>query len=108
MFAIPANTIQGPIQVGDLWYAVQVTSITEGVATPFEQVREQIREQIAASEAQRMFDGTDESFYDMAGGISLEEISIQIGAPVIELAPVDATGAERKMAFGRAFSTRTC
>ena len=92
VFAIPANAIQGPVQVGDLWYAVQAMSITAGVATPLEQVREQIREQIAKTEARRMFDGTYESFYDMAGGISLEEISIQIGAPVIELAPVDASG----------------
>jgi peptidyl-prolyl cis-trans isomerase D len=92
IFAVPANAIQGPVQVGANWYAVQVTSITEGVATPFEQVREQIRDDIAKSEARRLFDGTYESFYDMAGGISLEEISTQIGAPVIQLAPVDATG----------------
>jgi peptidyl-prolyl cis-trans isomerase D len=92
IFAVPANAIQGPVQVGDAWYAVQVTSITPGVATPFEQVREQIRDQIARTEAQRMFDGTYESFYDMAGGITLEEMSIQIGAPVIELAPIDASG----------------
>jgi peptidyl-prolyl cis-trans isomerase D len=92
VFAVPANIIQGPVQVGDAWYAVQVTSITEGVATPFEQVREQLREEIAKSEARRLFDGTYESFYDMAGGISLEEIGLQIGAPVIQLAPVDASG----------------
>ncbi|HEX5007251.1 MAG TPA: peptidyl-prolyl cis-trans isomerase, partial [Hyphomonadaceae bacterium] len=92
LFAIPANTIQGPVQVGDKWFAVQVTSIAEGVATPFEQVREQIRDDIAKTEARRLFDGTYESFYDMAGGISLEEISVQIGAPVIQLAPVDASG----------------
>lgn len=92
LFAVPANAIQGPVQVGDKWYAVQVTSIAEGVATPLEQVREQIRDQIAKNEARRMFDGTYESFYDMAGGISLEEMSVQIGAPVIELAPIDASG----------------
>lgn len=92
IFAVPANTIQGPVQVAGTWYAIQVMSITEGVATPFEQVREQIRDRLAQAEARRMFDGTYESFYDMAGGISLEEMSIQIGAPVIELAPVDASG----------------
>ncbi len=92
VFGIPANTIQGPLPVGDAWYVVQVMSITEGVATPFEQVRDQIRDDIARSEARRLFDGTYDSFYDMAGGISLEEMSIQIGAPVIELAPIDATG----------------
>jgi peptidyl-prolyl cis-trans isomerase D len=92
VFAVPASTIQGPLPVGDKWYAIQVTSITEGVATPFEQVRDQIRDDIAKAEAARLFDGTYESFYDMAGGISLEEMSIQIGAPVIELAPIDATG----------------
>ena len=92
VFSVPADAIQGPVQVGDAWYAVQISSITEGVATPFEQVRDQIRDQIARTEAQRMFDGTYDSFYDMAGGISLEEISVQIGAPVIELAPIDATG----------------
>lgn len=92
VFAIPPNAIQGPLQVGETWYAVQVTSIEQGVATPLEQVREQIREEIAKTEARRMYDGTYKSFYDMAGGISLEEISQQIGAPVIELAPIDQNG----------------
>ena len=92
VFAIPPNAIQGPLQVGETWYVVQVTSIEQGVATPLEQVREQIREEIAKTEARRMYDGTYESFYDMAGGISLEEISQQIGAPVIELAPIDQNG----------------
>ena len=92
IFAIPANAIQGPVQVGEAWYAVQVTSVAEGVATPFEQVREQLRDEVAKTEARRMYDGTYESFYDMAGGITLEEMSVQIGAPVIELAPIDASG----------------
>jgi peptidyl-prolyl cis-trans isomerase D len=92
VFAVPVNAIQGPVQVGEAWHAVQVTSITEGVATPLEQVKEQIRDEIAKAEARRMYDGTYESFYDMAGGIPLEEISQQIGAPVIELAPIDQTG----------------
>ncbi len=92
IFDLPANQIAGPAQVGEAWYVVQVTGITPGVPTPLEQVSNQIRQDIAETEARRMFDATYESFYDMAGGISLEEIGKEIGAPVIELAPVDANG----------------
>lgn len=92
VFAIPANQIQGPVQVGEAWHAVQVTGVTEGVPTPLEQVSDQIRQSIAETEARRMFDATYESFYDLAGGVSLEEIGKEIGAPVIELAPVNANG----------------
>jgi peptidyl-prolyl cis-trans isomerase D len=92
IFSLPANQIAGPAQVGDAWYVVQVTGITEGVPTPLEQVSDQIRQSIAETEARRMFDATYESFYDMAGGVSLEEMGKEIGAPVIELAPVNANG----------------
>jgi peptidyl-prolyl cis-trans isomerase D len=36
-----------------------------------------------------MFEDSEESFYDMAGGISLEEIAKNIGAPVIQLDAID-------------------
>jgi peptidyl-prolyl cis-trans isomerase D len=92
IFSLPANQIAGPAQVGEAWFAVQVTGITEGVPTPLEQVSDQIRQSIAETEARRMFDATYESFYDMAGGVSLEEMGKEIGAPVIELAAVNANG----------------
>src|SRR5690606_31695110 len=83
VFAVPANQIQGPVQVGETWYAIQVTGVTEGVPTPLDEVSDQIRQYIADTEARRMYDASYESFYDMAGGISLEEIGKEIGAPVI-------------------------
>jgi peptidyl-prolyl cis-trans isomerase D len=92
VFAIPAGSLQGPVKLQETYYAVEVTSVTPGVATPFEQVADQVRADLAAVEAQRMFENSEESFYDMAGGISLEEISKNMGAPVIQLDAIDSSG----------------
>jgi hypothetical protein len=75
-----------------------VTSIVEGASKPLSEVSEQIKSDLQLTEAKRMFDGSYDTFYDMAGGIPLEEISTEIGAPVIQLMPVDAGGMTAKRA----------
>lgn len=99
VFSFPANQLLGPFQVGEAnWYAVQVMSITPGPAKPLAEVAEQVKSDLQIAEAKRMFDGSYDTFYDMAGGIPLEEISAEIGAPVIQLMPVDAGGMTVKRA----------
>jgi peptidyl-prolyl cis-trans isomerase D len=90
VFSFPPNQLVGPFQIGEVWYAVQVNSITPGASKPLSEVSEQVKSELQLVEAKRMFDGSYDTFYDMAGGISLEEISVEIGAPVIQLMPVDA------------------
>lgn len=93
VFAIPVGEAFGPVQVGEAWYAVQVKTVTPGVATPLEQVSEQIRLDLAEREAQRLYNESRDTFEGLVGqGSPLEEISVEIGAPVISLAPVDGRG----------------
>jgi len=89
IFGVPQGQLMGPVQVEKSWYVVQVNKIVPGVPTPLEQVSDQIRSSLAQSDASRLYNASSESFYDMAGGISLEEIGAQIGAPTMELPPVD-------------------
>jgi len=97
IFSSPVATLQGPLPLNNAFYAVQVNKVTPGVAKPFEEVAETVRSQLAEGEAQRLFNGSEEAFYDMAGGgASLEEISKDIGAPVIQFDAVNASGQTRK------------
>ncbi|MDP3736865.1 MAG: SurA N-terminal domain-containing protein [Hyphomonadaceae bacterium] len=99
VFSFPANQLLGPFQVGEAaWYAVQVMSITPGPAKPLPEVSEQVKSDLQVVEAKRMFDASYDTFYDMAGGVSLEEIGAEIGAPVIQLMPTDAGGMTVKRA----------
>jgi peptidyl-prolyl cis-trans isomerase D len=96
VFSIPQSQIMGPVQVEEAWYAVIVNKITPGIPTPLEQVADGVRRGLQENEAKRMFNGSEETFYDMAGGVSLEEIGTQIGAPTILLPPVDSSGRNAK------------
>lgn len=94
VFAVPANEAFGPLQVGDNWNGFIVTTITPGVATPLEQVSGQLRSELAQGEAKRLFDNSAETFSDLVGGgATLEDISVEIGAPVIMLDGVTRSGA---------------
>jgi len=96
VFSIPLGQVTGPVQVEEAWYAVIVNKVTPGIPTPLEQVADGIRRGLQENEAKRMFNGSEETFYDMAGGVSLEEIGAQIGAPTILLPPVDSSGRNAK------------
>lgn len=89
IFSAPVGVLQGPFQLNNVFYAAEVKSVTPGIATPFEQVADAVRGELAQTEAQRLFNSSEETFYDMAGGVSLEDIGKSIGAPVIQIDAID-------------------
>lgn len=92
-FSWPINEVVGPIDNEGSFLGFQVKTITPGVATAFEQVSAQIRNELAQKEARRLFDASSETFHDLVGGgVSLEEISKEVGAPVIRIEAVDQRG----------------
>jgi peptidyl-prolyl cis-trans isomerase D len=99
VFGVPANMVNqilGPVKVGEAYYAVQVKSITPGPPRPLAEVAPGLSEGLRNAAATKMFNDSEESFYDMAGGTSLEDIGKNIGAPIIQLAAVDASGRTRE------------
>ena len=95
VFSLPVGLLQGPVNLNDVFYAVEVKSVAPGTPTPFEQVADQVRNDLARIEAQRLFENSEETFYDMAGGISLEDMGKNLGAPVIQIDAVDNSGATK-------------
>jgi peptidyl-prolyl cis-trans isomerase D len=77
---------------GQPYFTMMVKSVTPGTPTPFEQVVEQVRRDLAMPEASRLFEESAEPFRDAAGGQSLEAIGEQFGVPVYSLAAIDAQG----------------
>jgi peptidyl-prolyl cis-trans isomerase D len=92
VFSLPRGQIAGPMEIAATWRAVLVTDIVPGTPTPLEQVADGVRRGLQENEARRLFNASEETFYDMAGGVSLEEIGAQMGAPTIMLPPLDSHG----------------
>jgi peptidyl-prolyl cis-trans isomerase D len=92
VFKLPANQIAGPAKVGQAFMAVQVKTIIPGTPRPFTEVSEEILTSLKQAEATRLFNQSEEAFYDMAGGTPLEDVSKNIGAPLITFAPIDSQG----------------
>jgi peptidyl-prolyl cis-trans isomerase D len=95
VFSLPVNQIHSnPFKIDDNspWATVLVTSITPGVAEPFEKVADKVRHDLAMPEAQRAYEDESEKFRDAAGGQPLEDIGKQFGFPVVMLGPVDQQG----------------
>jgi len=99
VFALPEGEIWGPVDVDGQWYGVRVDSIAAGEARPLAEVAETLRTEMARREAQKLFDDSAEPFYDMvAGGLPIEEIASEIGAPAIRLIAVDQGGGPERRA----------
>lgn len=90
----PGKVHNTPVRMkeGEPWRAVMVQTITPGVATPFEQVADKVRRDVAWNDAVGLFEASAEPFRDAAGGQPLEDIGKQFGIPVISLAAIDAQG----------------
>lgn len=92
-FGLPQGEIFGPIMLEGKSVGVQVKSVTPGEAQPFEIVAEQVRSDMQVREAKRLYDGREETFFDLVdAGSSLETLAKELGAPVISLAPVSLNG----------------
>jgi peptidyl-prolyl cis-trans isomerase D len=93
VFSLPAAGSFGPLEIEGVFYGVRVDGITPGVPTPLADVQDRIRSELAARAGERLYDQSDEVFYEMVqDGASLEDIAAQIGAPVISYSGIDLSG----------------
>jgi peptidyl-prolyl cis-trans isomerase D len=97
LFQLTANRLHNvPVQVvpgeGQPFQTVLVKAVTPGTPTPFEQVADKVRADMAKPEAARLYEESADPFRDAAGGQPLEDIGKQFGIPVYNLAAIDAQG----------------
>lgn len=88
-----AGSIHGPQPEGNSFMVVRLESITPGDATPLDDVRETIQDELARAQAANLFYDIVPQFDDLLGtGADLETIATQLGVPVLSFAPVDQSG----------------
>lgn len=95
VFARGAQTgsIHGPQPVGGGYVVIRLEDIIEGAATPIEDVREQIEDELSREIAIGLFFEALPQFDDLLGtGADLEGIAEGLGTPVMSFAPVDTNG----------------
>lgn len=95
LFELPAGRVHNiPIQLaeGEPFFTVMVKSVTPGTPTPFEQIADQVRSDLAEPQATRLYEESADPFRDAAGGQPLEDIGKQFGIPVYNFAGIDVQG----------------
>lgn len=87
------GSIHGPQPVDGQFVVIRLEGITPGAATPLENVREELRDELARELAVGLFYDALPQFDDLLGtGANLESIAEGLGAPVLSFAPVDTNG----------------
>tara|TARA_R110002110_G_scaffold260260_1_gene475820 strand:- start:1582 stop:3333 length:1752 start_codon:yes stop_codon:yes gene_type:complete len=75
-FALEANVISAPVESDLGWHLVRVQNIQPGRTTPFAEIREALRTELALEEARDgIFDVLNDVEDGLAGGASLEEVT---------------------------------
>jgi len=111
-----SGALFGPKDMGDgRWLVARLVSVQPGAVYPFETVSEQIRNDLARERAtQLLYETLDQLDRSVNAGYDLNQISSEIGVPVISFEAVDKNGytkdglpmiglIEAKDAFNQAF-----
>jgi peptidyl-prolyl cis-trans isomerase D len=95
-FALPADGVSDPIKSAFGLHVVHIKSITPGSTKTFDEVKDQLRQELALSQAGdemvSVINQLDDSF---AGGASIEEAAKQLQLTVQKYDAVDSSGKDR-------------
>jgi peptidyl-prolyl cis-trans isomerase D len=95
-FALPADGVSDPIKSAFGLHVVHVKAITPGSTKTFDEVKDQLRQELALSQAGdemvSVINQLDDSF---AGGASIEEAAKQLQLTVHKYDAVDSSGKDR-------------
>jgi peptidyl-prolyl cis-trans isomerase D len=92
-FALPEGGVSGVVdgQFGPV--IVRVTKIEPAVVTPFDQVKESLKKEIATERAASSIQNLHDAIEDMrAGGATLDEVSAKYDLKLVKVAAVDSNG----------------
>ena len=85
--------VYGPQPSGDQWTIVRLESVILGDATPLENVRESIFNELSREQAMGFYYDALPRFDDLIGtGAALEDIATDLGVPVLSFDAVDLQG----------------
>lgn len=92
VFATSTGQVTAPVQ-GVTWSVARVTEIVAGAAPTLDELRPQLRAELAQEEAQTLMNEAVEKFDDIrAGGAALEDAAAQAGLSVAKIPLLDARG----------------
>lgn len=94
VFNAPKDGHLGVIELTDgIWTGVVINEIYPGTPTPFETVSDQIFQELAVQEAEKLFESKQEEFFDLVGGgFELEEAADALGVPLMKFDAIDNQG----------------
>jgi peptidyl-prolyl cis-trans isomerase D len=91
-FTLAKGAISGVVQSPLGWHVLTVTDIEPATTSTFEQVRDELRRELAREQAlDRIFKVGDKLEDTLAGGATLEEAARALGLPLVTVEGVDAT-----------------
>lgn len=96
-FALAPNSTSGVIESDFGSFIVKVDEVEAGSVKPFDEVKAEIKQQMAVDEATRKMIQTYDEVEDMrAGGETLQEIATKLGTPYVTVAATDSSGNDDK------------
>ena len=92
-FAGSEGSVAGPVESPFGWHLVRVTSIEAGYEPSFDDVRDQLRDELALREAvDSMISIANQLDDELAGGAGLEEVAGSLDLTVTTIPAIDAQG----------------
>jgi len=92
-FELEVGDISAPVQGPFGWYIVTVSELEPGSTKPFDEVRDDLRLDLARDEAVEMVYRLANDVEDvMAGGVGLENAARELNLSVVTVGPLSATG----------------
>lgn len=93
VFSAPVGTVIGPVQSPLGWHVATVTEVKPGDRPTLDEVRPELRRELAADQAIDVLIGLTEDLQDnLAGGATLEEAAARLDVPLRTIPAVDANG----------------
>lgn len=95
VFAAPANGVVGPLQTQLGWHVVTIGAITTGGERPLAEVKDQLVVEVRKERGlDKLFEAANKMDDLLAGGSTLEEAAMAVGANMIRIEQVDRSGTD--------------
>ena len=92
-FGIAAGEVSAPVKTAFGWHIVKATEVIPGTEKTFDEVKDELRRELAEDRARDEIDGLTNRFEDMlAGGATIEEAAAELGLEAHTVAALDARG----------------